>query len=90
MSETAHEPVKRPAAHSVVARCSVAQRELLCTIPEQEDFLIRDNEGDLATCPETRGFATLMTLGGISSELSASGASDSDSSSVETTMPAMP
>ena len=57
---------------------------------QQEDFLIRDNEGDLATCPETRGFATLMTLGGISSELSASGASDSDSSSVETTMPAMP
>ena len=38
------------------------------------------NEGDLVTCPETRGFATLMTLGGNSFELSASGASDGDSS----------
>ena len=56
---------------------------------QQEDFLIRDNEGDLATCPETRGFANLMTLGGNSLEMSASGASDSDISSVETTMPAM-
>ena len=56
---------------------------------QQEDFLIRDEEGDLATCPERRGFATLMTLGGNSFELSTSGASDSNSS-VETTIPAMP
>ena len=56
---------------------------------QQEDFLIRDTEGDLATCPKTREFATLMTLGGNSFELSALGASDSDSS-VETTMSAMP
>ena len=59
---------------------------------QQADCLLRDTKGDLATCPETRGFVTLMTLSGGNSlvlEWPASGASDSDSS-IEKTMPAMP